>query len=75
MEIYQQIQEERETISEDINIVSWKTHFMELLRGTDRRAVLKMREEEVDNGEGGQKITREEFIEQLRNLKKGKAPG
>lgn len=48
---------------------------MELLGGTDRRAVLKMGEGEVDNGVGGQEIEREEFIEQLRKLKKGKAPG
>lgn len=73
----------RERIDENIDLESWNTHFMELLDGTTRRVTIKELEEaETDEEERTRKrkeeeegITQEELVKQLRNLKKGKAPG
>lgn len=65
-----------ERISENINIDKWKDHFAEPL-GTQEKAVWQMESEEEDNTEEREKIediTREKLTEMLKKLKKAKAP-
>lgn len=65
-----------ERISENINIDEWRDHFAEPLGGTQEKAVWQMESEEEDNTEEKEKIediTREELIEMLKKLK-AKAP-
>lgn len=66
-----------ERISENINIDKWKDHFAEPLGGTQEKAVWQMESEEEDNTEEREKIediTREKLTEMLKKLKKAKAP-
>ncbi|XP_036144952.1 UPF0329 protein ECU05_1680/ECU11_0050-like [Monomorium pharaonis] len=71
----------RERIDENIELKEWKKHFIELLGGTEKRIIWEekkeKREERKEEKEMANKeeITKEELAEQLRELKKGKAPG
>ena len=68
-----------EGVDEGIALKKWKEHFMELLGGQETGGQAEeLEEEEEEHGEGGKEvegISREEIIEALRGLKKGKAPG
>lgn len=76
----------KEKIDENIDLESWKAHFMDLLRGSNERKITRIemnedmeskKQERVDDEveETEQQQMREELIAQLKKLKKGKAPG
>lgn len=71
----------KEGVDEDIEFKNWKKHFMELLGGVKEKVIMeeeaeKREEEKAEkDGEEKEEITRKELINQLRRLKKAKAPG
>lgn len=65
-------------IDKEIDLGTWKKHFMELLGGKEERIVrqIKNREDELEEGEEeAQDISQEELVKQWKKLKMGKAPG
>jgi len=68
-----------ERISEDIEMDEWRGYFMEMLRGTQEKIMLEIKnseeEEDKEEVEAAGDIMREEIIEVLKKLKREKAPG
>lgn len=80
----------REKIEEDIDLEEWRQHFKELLGETENRVTLEIEkiredkgilvgeetaEKEEEKKKEDEEITKGEFVEHLKKLKKGKAPG
>lgn len=55
---------ERERIDENIELESWENHFVDLLKGTKRKAVLDIEEKKEEEV---QDITKEELVRRLKN--------
>ena len=78
MDINKYRKKKLERPSKDIQMDSWKDHFIELLGGMREKAILNLEseesEEEKTRREEVEKIAKEELIEVLRKLKKAKTP-
>lgn len=61
----------RKKVDEEIEMDKWRDYYMDLLRGTRQRTIMEEEEEEEGNEKEEGEITKEE----LRRLRKKKAPG
>ena len=79
MDINKYRKKKLERPSKDIQMDSWRDHYMELLGDTREKTILSMESEESEEEKTGREevgeIAKEELIEVLRKLKKAKTLG